>query len=258
MVLLFSRIYDSIHTVTKYHAVRDDLLDLLDDMSAGEQLPPERELAATLGVSRMTLRRAIDGLVASGLVRRRPGAGVFAIGAKLSTAPALMSFTEDMRSRGLTPGARILSFEERPAGARIGRRLTLSPTDTVLEISRLRLADEQPMSIEDLYIPAALVPGLTAADLENHSFYGLLAERYGTRVSRGVQTVEPTVTDEEESHQLGVPLHSPALLFERTSQDTGGTTVEFVRSVYRGDRYQIRMELDIDADLLATRSGSTA
>lgn len=240
--------------VTKYHDIRDQLLDRLDFMAAGEQLPPERDLARELGVSRMTLRRATDELAASGLVRRRPGAGVFAIGPKLDTALAATSFTDDMRARGLRPGSRVLSFETRPAGARVGRRLEISPTADVVHVARLRLADDEPMSIEELYTPSAIVPELEAADLENASYYDLLRIRYGVEIARGVQTIEPTVTDEEESRELGVPLHSPALLFERTSWSAEGKVVEFVRSVYRGDRYQIRTELAVPAHR-STRGG---
>lgn len=229
--------------MTKYHAVRDQLLDRLDDMAPGEQLAPERELAASLGVSRMTLRRALDELVAAGLVRRRRGAGVFAIGPKVSPRLAVTSFTEDMRSRGLVPSSRTLAFEVRPAGARVGRHLNLSPDEPVVVVSRLRLADGEPMSIEVLHAPESLVPHLAAADLEAGSFYELLAARYGIELAGGTQTIEPTVTDERESAELGVPVHSPALLFQRTSHDDRGRVVEFVRSIYRGDRYQIQTEL---------------
>lgn len=229
--------------MTKYHAVRDQLLDRLDDMAPGEQLPPERELATSLGVSRMTLRRALDELVAAGLVRRRRGAGVFAIGPKVSPRLAVTSFTEDMRSRGLHPSSRTLAFEIGPAGARIGRHLGVAPDAAVVVVGRLRLADDEPMSIEELHVPQELVPGLAAADLEEGSFYELLASRYGVRLAGGTQTIEPTVTDERESAELHVPVHSPALLFQRTSHDTAGRVVEFVRSIYRGDRYRIQTEL---------------
>ena len=108
---------------------------------------------------------------------------------------------------------------------------------------RLRLADRETMAIETLHVREALVPGLTGADLERGSFYELLRERYGVVIGGGVQTIEPTVTNEEESAALGVPLHSPAFLFERFSRDESGATVEFVRSIYRGDRYRLVTEL---------------
>ena len=87
------------------------------------------------------------------------------------------------------------------------------------------------------------MPGLQSSDLEGASFYDLLAERYGIVIEQGRQTIEPTVTDQEESDALGVPLHSPAFLFERTSTSDRGEVVEFVRSIYRGDRYQLVTEL---------------
>jgi GntR family transcriptional regulator len=99
------------------------------------------------------------------------------------------------------------------------------------------------MAIETLHVRAALVPDLTAADLERGSFYELLRERYGVSIEGGVQTIEPTVTNEEESAALGVPLHSPAFMFERFSRDEDGATVEFVRSIYRGDRYRLVTDL---------------
>jgi GntR family transcriptional regulator len=89
----------------------------------------------------------------------------------------------------------------------------------------------------------SLVPGLTAAQLEHASWYELLEERYNIVIASGLQTIEPTVTNDEESELLAVPLHSPAFLFERTSQTADGNIVEFVRSVYRGDRYQLVAEL---------------
>jgi GntR family transcriptional regulator len=89
----------------------------------------------------------------------------------------------------------------------------------------------------------ALVPGLEGAELESGSFYELLERRYGITIVGGAQTVEPTVTNEEESELLGVPLHSPAFLFERVTRSAKGDLVEYVRSIYRGDRYRLVSEL---------------
>jgi GntR family transcriptional regulator len=149
-----------------------------------------------------------------------------------------------MRRRGLKPSSRTLSLEVVPAGARLGRFLHVSPSEPIVVAKRLRLTDRETMAIETLHVREALVPGLTGADLERGSFYELLRERYGVAVAGGVQTIEPTVTNEEESTALGVPLHSPAFLFERFSRDEdGGATVEFVRSIYRGDRYRLVTDL---------------
>jgi GntR family transcriptional regulator len=115
----------------------------------------------------------------------------------------------------------------------------------VLSVKRLRLADEEPMAVELLHVPANLFPGLTARDLEESSFYDLMVSRYGIEIVGGTQTVEPTVTNEEESNALGVPLHSPALLFERVARSATGENVEFTSSTYRGDRYRLVSELGV-------------
>jgi GntR family transcriptional regulator len=159
------------------------------------------------------------------------------------------SFTEDMRARGLTPASRTLALGTVPAGARLGRMLHVSPSEPVVAVKRLRLADGEPMAIELLHAREALVPGLTASDLEENSFYELLTDRYGIEIVGGTQTVEPTVTNEEESAALGVPLHSPALLFERVTRAASGDVVEFTSSTYRGDRYRLVTELGLGGRL---------
>ena len=112
-------------------------------------------------------------------------------------------------------------------------------------MKRLRLADGEPMAIELLHVRASLVPGLSAEDLEQSSFYDLLGSRYEVEIIGGTQTVEPTVTNDEESTALGVPLHSPALLFERVTRSSGGDVVEYTSSTYRGDRYRLVTELGV-------------
>jgi GntR family transcriptional regulator len=98
------------------------------------------------------------------------------------------------------------------------------------------------MAIELLHVPRRLLPELRREQLEGTSFYELLA-RHGIVVASGIQTIEPTVTSDEEARILGVPVHAPAFLFERVSESEDGEPVEFVRSVYRGDRYRLVTEL---------------
>jgi GntR family transcriptional regulator len=166
----------------------------------------------------------------------------------------MTSFTEDMRRRGMRPASRTLALEVVPAGAQLGRFLHVSPSEPVVVVRRLRLADHETMAIETLHVRESLVPGLKGAELENHSFYELLRERYGVVVAGGVQTIEPTVTDAEESEALGVPLHSPAFLFERFSHDGNGDVVEFVHSIYRGDRYRIVTDLSTQPEAKDART----
>lgn len=228
--------------VTKQSHTRQHVLDLIEQLGVGTAIPSERQLSADLGVSRLTLRAALDDLAREGYLVRRRGSGTYVQQPKIAQELTITSFSDDMRRRGMVPGSRTLSMSTILAGARLGRSLNVSPSEEILVIKRLRLADGEPMAIETLHIPETLVPGLTPKALTG-SFYDLLRDRYGVQIAGGIQAIEPTVTNEEESEVLGVPLHSPAFLFERTSRDDAGRTVEFVQSVYRGDRYRIVTEL---------------
>jgi GntR family transcriptional regulator len=229
--------------VTKQRETRDRVLDLIEGLGVGEAIPSERQLSAELGVSRLTLRAALDELAREGYVVRRRGSGTFVGEPKIAQELTMTSFTEDMRRRGMEPGSRTLSLETVPAGARLGRFLHVSPSEPIVVAKRLRLADRETMAIETLHVREALVPGLTRRDLEGRSFYELLRERYGIVIAGGAQTIEPTVTNEEESAALGVPLHSPAFLFERVTHSERNEIVEFVHSIYRGDRYRLVTDL---------------
>lgn len=228
--------------VTKQSHTRQQVLELIERLGVGTAIPSERQLSSDLGVSRLTVRAALDDLAREGYLVRRRGSGTYIQQPKISQELTITSFSEDMRHRGMVPGSKTLSMTTILAGARLGRSLQVSPSERVLVIKRLRLADGETMAIETLHLPEALVPGLAARDLTG-SLYELLQERYGIMIASGTQAIEPTVTNEEESAALGVPLHSPAFLFERTSLDDRNRTVEFVRSVYRGDRYRIVTEL---------------
>ena len=229
--------------MTKQTETRDRVLELIERLTVGQAIPSERQLSVDFGVSRLTVRAALDELVREGQLVRRRGSGTFVSEPKIAQQLTLTSFSEDMRRRGMVPDSRTIGLENVHAGPQVARGLNISPSDRVFQIRRLRLADGAPMAVETLHVPVSLVPGLTAAQLEHGSWYELLEERYGVVIAKGLQTIEPTVTNEEESELLSVPLHSPAFLFERTSRTREGQTVEFVRSIYRGDRYRLVAEL---------------
>jgi GntR family transcriptional regulator len=231
--------------MTKQRETRERVLGLIENLGTGDAIPSERQLSTDLGVSRLTVRAALDDLVRDGFLIRRRGAGTFVSEPKIAQELTMTSFTEDMKRRGMRPGSRTLSIDIVPAGAQLGRFLHVSPSEPVVVIKRLRLADQESMAIETLHVRESLVPDLTGRDLEDSSFYELLRHRYGIVISGGVQTIEPTVTNAEESEALGVPLHSPAFLFERFSHDGDDSVVEYVHSIYRGDRYRIVTDLSM-------------
>jgi GntR family transcriptional regulator len=246
------------HRVTKQAETRDLVLDLIEQLAVGDAIPSERQLSTEFGVSRLTVRAALDDLVREGYLVRRHGSGTFVSEPKIAQELTMTSFTDDMRRRGLRPESRTLDLRVVPAGARLGRLLHVSPSESVLVVDRLRLADGESMAIETVHIRASHVPGLTARDLEEMSFYELLRERYGIVVVGGEQTIEPTVTDEEESNALGVPLHSPAFRFERVTRSDVEEIVEFVESIYRGDRYRLVTTLAVPQERRRARSRATS
>ena len=229
--------------MTKQAEARERVREMIDQLELGAAIPSERQLSADLGFSRLTVRAALDELVREGHLTRRRGSGTFVSEPKIAQELTMTSFTDDMLRRGLAPASRTLELNVVPAGARLGQILHVSPAERIVFAKRLRLADGETMAIEELHVRESLVPGLTATDLEDHSFYALLRERYGIVIDGGVQTIEPTVTNEEESAALGLPLHSPAFLFERITRNGDGQIVEYVRSIYRGDRYRLVTEL---------------
>ena len=244
--------------MTKQSETRERVLDLIERLGVGEAIPSERQLSGDLRVSRLTVRAALDDLVREGFLERRHGAGTFVSEPKIAQELTMTSFTEDMQRRGMVPSSKTMELKTVAAGARLGRLLHVSPSERIVVVTRLRYADRETMAIETLHVSEALVPGLTAKDLEQHSFYELLEDRFGVIVVGGSQAIEPTVTNEEESAALGVPLHSPAFLFERTTKAADGTIVEYVRSIYRGDRYRLVSDLTRPQEALRAASIAAA
>src|SRR5207342_3593744 len=135
-------------------------------MSVGDAIPAERQLSAELGVSRLTLRAALEDLAREGYLVRRRGSGTFVSEPKIAQELTMTSFTDDMRARGLRPASKTLELRIGPAGARLGRLLHVSPSEPVVVATRLRRADGESVAIETVHIRQSHVPELTAADLE--------------------------------------------------------------------------------------------
>jgi GntR family transcriptional regulator len=232
----------------KRDRVRRHLLSVIENAGPGTGLASERDLAHELGVSRPTVRAAIDELTRTGLLVRQRGRGTF-------TSPHKVTQELAGSTAGLAvPPAEgnwtsyVVAFTTTPASPPKAARLEIEPGAPVLHITRVRVVDDEPIAIENLELPAELLPGLAAADLESGSFYRLLRERFGITVSDAVQTMEPAVTNPGQAELLDVPVYTPILQVERITRDTGGRIVELTRSVYRGDRYRITSKLRFDAE----------
>lgn len=228
--------------------VRDQLRQMIEDRPPGELIPSERDLSEQFGVSRPTLRAAIEDLAQDGLLVRHHGRGTFT---NTRTASKELAPTATAAQFTVPPAdgngrSRVEQFRIEPAGPKLAKRMRVSPGEDLLYVSRVRIVDEAPMAIEAIRIPGYIAPGIEPVDFESGSLYQLLRLRYNVVAVDAVQTTEPTVTDAEESRLLEVPLYTPALLFERTTRDAGGRVIEYAQAIYRGDRYRITTHLTFD------------
>lgn len=227
----------------KWSQLREILLTHLEGVAVDAAMPSERELGQQFGLSRMTVRQALDALVQEGRLYRVPGRGTFVAQPKFVMPLQLTSFTEDMRARGQVAGAVDLGRSEVPASAALAASLELEPGAPLLVIERLRTADGEPMAIERAHLPASLAPGLLDHPLSDSSLYAVLRDRYGLVLEAGEQTIEAVAATVTDGDLLHVPRGSPVLRLVRRSF-ADGRPVEHVLSTYRGDRYQLRVALD--------------
>jgi GntR family transcriptional regulator len=207
----------------------------------GGQLPSERDLAEHFGVARMTVRHAIEALVDEDLLARVVGVGTFVSHKKLDLQVKLTSYSEEMQRRGMRPAARTLSFEQIPATARLARELNLDEGQAVIRFRRLLLADEEPMSVDENFIPAWRVPGILDAGPPT-SLYNLLSERYGLVIEWGEDIVEANAATPSIARLLKVDVGAPVLRMERHAF-VSQATVDYSISFYRADRYKLRVPL---------------
>jgi GntR family transcriptional regulator len=226
---IFRQISDSLRQQIRGGALR-----------AGDAIPSERAYAEQLQVSRMTVRAAIDELVREGLLVRRPGsATVVAPDPIVKNAEGFLSFTEDMRMRGMRASSHLLSADTEIADAAVLGQLGLRAGARVIIIVRLRLADGDPMAIERVHLPQHRFPDLLSHDIEKHSLYELMSQAYSVRPHTCDETIEAIVLSLEDAAALRVPADSPALLARRVTRDVDGNVIEVVKTIYRGDRYRM-------------------
>lgn len=208
-------------------------------VSPDDALPPERDLATDLSVSRITVRKAIDGLVSEGLLVRRQGSGTFVCARVEKNFSKLTSFSEDMRARGRTPRSVWLRRSEGTVTPEEALSLRSSPGTPVFRFQRIRFADDAPMAIEYSTVLASCLPSLEAVE---SSLYEAL-ERNGNRPVRALQRLRAMLFTAEQAELLGAKEHDAGLLVERLGFLKDGRAVEFSQSWYRGDTYDFVAEL---------------
>ncbi len=228
---------------SKSERLRQHLVEVIGQgLEPHSRLPTERDLATEFDVSRLTVRRALDRLEHDGLVYRVQGAGTFVAAPRIAKSVELTSFSEDMRARGLEPGSSVLVTETIPAGARLGARLRMSPSEDVFHIRRARTADGEHMALEDSYLNPSFFPGLIQ-NVGNDSLYRILEQQYGMRIEWAEQSIQASVLDPEQADILQAPAFSPCFFVTRTSFDAQDRAIEYAESTYRGDRYHYELQI---------------
>lgn len=213
-------------------------------INVDEALPAERQLAEELQVSRITVRKAIEGLVDDGLLVRRQGAGNFVSARVEKNFAKLTSFSEDMRARGRTPSSAWIRKSEGTVTPEEAMTLRLSPGTPVFRFHRLRFADGAPMSLEFATIVASALPSLEAV---GNSLYEAL-EAAGNRPVRALQRLRALLLRAEQAQMLEAREGDAGLLVERIGFLPDGRAVEFCQSYYRGDTYDFVAELSTAHD----------
>lgn len=222
-------------------ALRDAIAD--NRLGAEEALPPERDLADEFGVSRITVRKALDALVNEGLLTRRQGAGTFVAGRVEKSFSKLSSFSEDMISRGRRPESVWLSRTSGVVTPDESLTLGLSPGSAVYRFSRIRYADGAPMALEYSAVPGFCLPSENEV---GDSLYEAL-QAHGARPVRALQRLRAVLFTAERARLLNVPDGSPGLFIERRGFLRDGRPVELTQSYYRGDAYDFVAELNTTA-----------
>jgi GntR family transcriptional regulator len=225
----------------KHQEVRERILsEVTADLSPQDMLPTERQLAERFGVSRMTVRQAMNGLRNDGVLHSVRGLGTFLAVPRLSKSPALTSFSEDLKSRGFVPSTKVLAVEEARLSTDIAIELGVAPGTRAYRVERLRLADGNPMCHEEVFLPAHRFPGLATHALDQ-SLYAVLRDQYGVVMRRAQQQIKAINLDSALAELLAVEPGAAALLVKRITQDEEGRIVERGQSICRGDLYDFSL-----------------
>ncbi len=210
----------------------------------GDLIPAESELIKQYAVSRNTVRQVLDMLVKEGLLYRERGRGSFVAHPTVEQGLVrIVSFTEDMRQRGFDPGTRVLGSGLVVASQEIASQLQVPEGEELARLERLRLADGEPMSIEESFLVHRLCPDVLNGNYDKNPLRQALEQNYGIRLVRAKQIIRAVVATKEQAQHLSIMSKTPLLLIERVSFSQNTVPVEFMRVFYRADRYTIYSEL---------------
>lgn len=224
--------------MTLYDQIKDDLLSKIKDGTypEGHTIPSELELAEMYGVSRPTIRQALQILVSDGYLEKRRRRGTVVTKPKVSQSftMSISSFEDAMRLAGRLPKTKVLVFKRERANAEVEKRLELARGQDVFKLVRLRYADDLPNVFVESYIPCTLYPGLDSFDFNESSLYAAM-DTCGNPVMTARRRLEVIKADGAAAALLDVEAGDPLLLFHTVARDANGTAVEYSVATYRGE-----------------------
>jgi GntR family transcriptional regulator len=229
-------------------ALYSQLVDIISDqietgiIKPGQAILSERELGKKYGMSRMTVRRAIDRLVTLGQLTRVSGKGTFVSEPKFNFAALSLAGLRDQALKmGMEPGSHIIDIEKVVASGSISENLKIQLDELVFKIERVFFTDDIPISIQRSYIPCDYIPNLMNINLKNESLYGILRTNHGIELHHASEKLESTLASSRESLILGIPVGSPMILLRIILVDDKDRPIEYVKVVFRGDKVQLNL-----------------
>ncbi len=209
------------------------------EFAYGEQLPSERELAERYNTTRITARQAVDELVKRSIAYRVQGKGTFLARPKIREASGFVSFSEELRQRGFVPTSRTLIQQLVAATKAVADKLQIEEGTEVLQLNRVRLANDQPVALEYSYINLKLFPGIQREAFENQSLFDIMRHRYGIFPTWAEAEIEARLVTKQEAEWLAMPASQAVLVAHRLTFTEAFEAIETVDSVYPGDRFPI-------------------
>jgi GntR family transcriptional regulator len=222
-----------------YIQIANFLRQSIDDgqFKKGEKLPSENELVQRFGISRITATAALDELVKARLAYRERGRGTFVAQPFLGNFSFFSSFTEDMRERGLEPSSRLVSLLVNKPGLEMLEKLRMSEGSSYYCLKRVRLANHEPVVYQSAYLPVDMYANLESIDFEKQYLYEVMRKVYGYKPTWGEAVVEARAATSEEAGCLEIKNGAAVLIIWHLTLDDHFLVLEYVRSVYRSDRF---------------------
>lgn len=233
----------------KYTYLMGELHGLIRELqySAESCLPTERELCERYGVSRVTVRRALEELEKAGEIYRIQGKGGFVRRDQIQQSlNYLTSFSQDMEARHMKGSSQVLAVETVLASARVAEQLQVEEGSPVLLLKRLRLADKVPVAIETCYLEYSIGCAVKEYINDDASLYELMIQKCGTKPVSAEQNIKVGLLQPWEKSLLGEGVPTHALCITRQSRDQNGRVVEYTESKYRGDNYSYRISINVE------------